>query len=258
MQQPSRDGSTWAWARSLRVGAGGWLPPEAGPLPRLCPRGPRVACGHGADGPSTAHGPAVPAGLSCEGWSIMKNMATELGIILIGYFTLVPAIQVRPGCAPPAVSQAPGAQCSADRLCRSRQTRFPNGSPLPDPHLPSLVTSPVGGPSGAEWPWCRVALLLAKCPRSAVGRWAEAGSPALRRSRPAADHAGERQEGDAARPGPARGGPAAPAGHRAVSGIGADEATVSLWRSSWWACRASQEGRVDPVQCSCGGDLSEP
>lgn len=26
----------------------------------------------------------------------MKNMATELGIILIGYFTLVPAIQVRP------------------------------------------------------------------------------------------------------------------------------------------------------------------
>lgn len=25
----------------------------------------------------------------------MKNMATELGIILIGYFTLVPAIQVR-------------------------------------------------------------------------------------------------------------------------------------------------------------------
>ena len=31
----------------------------------------------------------------------MKNMATELGIILIGYFTLVPAIQVRPlqGCS---------------------------------------------------------------------------------------------------------------------------------------------------------------
>ena len=26
----------------------------------------------------------------------MKNMATELGIVLIGYFTLVPAIQVRP------------------------------------------------------------------------------------------------------------------------------------------------------------------
>ena len=48
------------------------------------------------------------AGLSCESWSIMKNMATELGIILIGYFTLVPAIQVRPrahyqaacGCTP--------------------------------------------------------------------------------------------------------------------------------------------------------------
>lgn len=36
------------------------------------------------------------AGLSSESWSIMKNMATELGIILIGYFTLVPAIQVRP------------------------------------------------------------------------------------------------------------------------------------------------------------------
>ncbi|KAL0599808.1 LOW QUALITY PROTEIN: Sterol regulatory element-binding protein cleavage-activating protein [Plecturocebus cupreus] len=31
--------------------------------------------------------------LSSESWSIMKNMATELGIILIGYFTLVPAIQ---------------------------------------------------------------------------------------------------------------------------------------------------------------------
>lgn len=27
----------------------------------------------------------------------MKNMATELGIILIGYFTLVPAIQVSMG-----------------------------------------------------------------------------------------------------------------------------------------------------------------
>lgn len=37
-----------------------------------------------------------PAGLSSESWSIMKNMATELCIILIGYFTLVPAIQVRP------------------------------------------------------------------------------------------------------------------------------------------------------------------
>ena len=33
-------------------------------------------------------------GLSNESWSIMKNMATELCIILIGYFTLVPAIQV--------------------------------------------------------------------------------------------------------------------------------------------------------------------
>ncbi|XP_066207750.1 sterol regulatory element-binding protein cleavage-activating protein isoform X3 [Saccopteryx leptura] len=35
----------------------------------------------------------IAQGLSCESWSIMKNMATELGIILIGYFTLVPAIQ---------------------------------------------------------------------------------------------------------------------------------------------------------------------
>lgn len=43
----------------------------------------------------------------------MKNMATELGIILIGYFTLVPAIQVRPGRALPAVSQAPGAPVQA-------------------------------------------------------------------------------------------------------------------------------------------------
>ncbi|XP_014395989.1 PREDICTED: sterol regulatory element-binding protein cleavage-activating protein [Myotis brandtii] len=47
----------------------------------------------GRTGRAPAHGPAVPTGLSCEGWSIMKNMATELGIILIGYFTLVPAIQ---------------------------------------------------------------------------------------------------------------------------------------------------------------------
>uniref|UniRef100_A0A8B9VPR9 SSD domain-containing protein n=1 Tax=Anas zonorhyncha TaxID=75864 RepID=A0A8B9VPR9_9AVES len=36
----------------------------------------------------------IAQGLSNESWSIMKNMATELGIILIGYFTLVPAIQV--------------------------------------------------------------------------------------------------------------------------------------------------------------------
>nr|XP_023416169.1 sterol regulatory element-binding protein cleavage-activating protein isoform X2 [Cavia porcellus] len=35
----------------------------------------------------------IAQGLSGESWSIMKNMATELGIILIGYFTLVPAIQ---------------------------------------------------------------------------------------------------------------------------------------------------------------------
>uniref|UniRef100_A0A8C3TSQ1 SREBF chaperone n=1 Tax=Catharus ustulatus TaxID=91951 RepID=A0A8C3TSQ1_CATUS len=37
--------------------------------------------------------PCPSPGLSNESWSIMKNMATELGIILIGYFTLVPAIQ---------------------------------------------------------------------------------------------------------------------------------------------------------------------
>ncbi|KAM4821418.1 sterol regulatory element-binding protein cleavage-activating protein [Thomomys bottae] len=35
----------------------------------------------------------IAQGLSSESWSIMKNMATELGIILVGYFTLVPAIQ---------------------------------------------------------------------------------------------------------------------------------------------------------------------
>ncbi|XP_069778251.1 sterol regulatory element-binding protein cleavage-activating protein isoform X2 [Narcine bancroftii] len=35
----------------------------------------------------------IAQGLSNESWSIMKNMATELVIILIGYFTLVPAIQ---------------------------------------------------------------------------------------------------------------------------------------------------------------------
>uniref|UniRef100_A0A8C1DDD5 Sterol regulatory element-binding protein cleavage-activating protein n=1 Tax=Cyprinus carpio carpio TaxID=630221 RepID=A0A8C1DDD5_CYPCA len=35
----------------------------------------------------------IAQGLSNESWSIMKNMATELCIILIGYFTFVPAIQ---------------------------------------------------------------------------------------------------------------------------------------------------------------------
>ncbi|XP_063159285.1 sterol regulatory element-binding protein cleavage-activating protein isoform X1 [Candoia aspera] len=35
----------------------------------------------------------IAQGLSNESWSIMKNMGTELGIILIGYFTWVPAIQ---------------------------------------------------------------------------------------------------------------------------------------------------------------------
>ncbi|XP_077453989.1 sterol regulatory element-binding protein cleavage-activating protein [Stigmatopora argus] len=35
----------------------------------------------------------IAQGLSNESWSIMKNVATELCIILIGYFTLVPAIQ---------------------------------------------------------------------------------------------------------------------------------------------------------------------
>uniref|UniRef100_H3CES5 Sterol regulatory element-binding protein cleavage-activating protein n=1 Tax=Tetraodon nigroviridis TaxID=99883 RepID=H3CES5_TETNG len=35
----------------------------------------------------------IAQGLSNESWSIVKNVATELCIILIGYFTLVPAIQ---------------------------------------------------------------------------------------------------------------------------------------------------------------------
>ncbi|XP_075922338.1 sterol regulatory element-binding protein cleavage-activating protein isoform X2 [Petromyzon marinus] len=35
----------------------------------------------------------IAQGLSNEGWSIVKNMATELFIVLIGYFTMVPAIQ---------------------------------------------------------------------------------------------------------------------------------------------------------------------
>lgn len=54
----------------------------------------------------------------------MKNMATELGIILIGYFTLVPAIQVRPAtlrpCAPGAgrpVQQLPTGSPAPARLC---------------------------------------------------------------------------------------------------------------------------------------------
>lgn len=48
------------------------------------------------DRPSNPCFSRLCAGLSNESWSIMKNMATELCIILIGYFTLVPAIQVLP------------------------------------------------------------------------------------------------------------------------------------------------------------------
>lgn len=43
-------------------------------------------------------------GLSNESWFIMKNVATELCIILIGYFTLVPAIQVIEKCNKPDLS----------------------------------------------------------------------------------------------------------------------------------------------------------
>lgn len=35
----------------------------------------------------------IAQGLSRESWSIMKTMVTELGIILVGYFTLMPATQ---------------------------------------------------------------------------------------------------------------------------------------------------------------------
>ncbi|ETE65234.1 Sterol regulatory element-binding protein cleavage-activating protein, partial [Ophiophagus hannah] len=58
----------------------------------------------------------IAQGLSNESWSIMKNMGTELGIILIGYFTFVPAIQLadlnkRPpaeACLPPPKPGARG------------------------------------------------------------------------------------------------------------------------------------------------------
>lgn len=74
-QQLCSGGSSWALGPWGGMAASeGWAPsPCAGPLALLS-----------------------SAGLSSESWSIMKNMATELGIILIGYFTLVPAIQVRP------------------------------------------------------------------------------------------------------------------------------------------------------------------
>lgn len=62
--------------------------------------GSPCGCVQTRSGQRSRAGPMVllssSAGLSNESWSIMKNMATELGIILIGYFTLVPAIQVRP------------------------------------------------------------------------------------------------------------------------------------------------------------------
>ena len=35
----------------------------------------------------------IAQGLSRESWSIMETMVTELGIILVGYFTLMPATQ---------------------------------------------------------------------------------------------------------------------------------------------------------------------
>lgn len=74
-QQLCSGGSSWAQGPWGGMAASeGWAPsPCGGPLALLS-----------------------SAGLSSESWSIMKNMATELGIILIGYFTLVPAIQVRP------------------------------------------------------------------------------------------------------------------------------------------------------------------
>ena len=34
------------------------------------------------------------SGLSKEGWFITKNLVTELAILLVGFFTFVPAIQV--------------------------------------------------------------------------------------------------------------------------------------------------------------------
>ena len=36
----------------------------------------------------------VAMGLSQEGWYITKNLLTELMIVLVGFFTFVPAIQV--------------------------------------------------------------------------------------------------------------------------------------------------------------------
>lgn len=40
------------------------------------------------------NGGDIVAGLSKEGWSITKNLVAELLIILVGFFTFVPAIQV--------------------------------------------------------------------------------------------------------------------------------------------------------------------
>lgn len=75
-----------------------WLPQKLGGLDTS---GVEVMC--------WPHGHVVAsAGLSSESWSIMKNMATELGIILIGYFTLVPAIQVGPQACCVVVSPMPG------------------------------------------------------------------------------------------------------------------------------------------------------
>lgn len=107
----------------LRAGAlrgahwgGHGCPGRLGARPRLwCLRAMRPSGDLAQTASECGPGPLSPAGLSCESWSIMKNMATELGIILIGYFTLVPAIQVRPqarlwaecGCPPPQHGASP-------------------------------------------------------------------------------------------------------------------------------------------------------
>ena len=37
----------------------------------------------------------VAQGLSKEGWYIFKNLMAELAILVVGFFTFVPAIQVK-------------------------------------------------------------------------------------------------------------------------------------------------------------------
>lgn len=85
----------WAPAASRARGAVVESPPQkAGRPPRASPVWGAQGCAQTCAGPKALL--LSSAGLSSESWSIMKNMATELGIILIGYFTLVPAIQVKP------------------------------------------------------------------------------------------------------------------------------------------------------------------